>query len=119
MEENGLYAEEQNEFRKGRSCSEHLFVLTTIIRNINLQRKSTFTAFLDAEKAFDKVDRELLLFKLLNIGITGHIYENIKAIYKEVIVDKYLTWKHNVDKTAKTISKNKEIFAPPNPSNIL
>ncbi len=34
-----------------------------------------------------------------------------------VIVDKYLTWKHDVDKTATIISKNiasqnKEIFAP-------
>ncbi len=85
MEENGLYAEEQNGFRQGRSCSEHLFVLTTIIRNRKLQGKSTFTAFLDAEKAFDRVDRELLLFKLINLGIKGHIYENIKAIYKEAI----------------------------------
>ncbi len=31
-------------------CSEHLFVLTTIIINRKLQGKSTFTAFLDAEK---------------------------------------------------------------------
>ncbi len=50
MEENGSNAEEQNGFRQGRSCSEHLFVLTTIIRNRKLQGKSTFTAFLDAEK---------------------------------------------------------------------
>ncbi len=95
MEENGLYAEEQNGFRQSRPCSEHLFVLTTIIRNRKLQGKSTFTAFIDAEKAFDRVDRELLLFKLLNVGIKGHIYENIKAIYKEAIcsinVNKMLT----------------------------
>ncbi len=85
MEENTLYAEEQNGFRQGRSCSEHLFVLITIIRNRKLQGKSTFTAFRDAQKAFDIVDRELLLFKFLNLGIKGHIYENIKAIYKEAI----------------------------------
>ncbi len=75
MEENGLYAEEQNGVRQCRSCLEHLFVLTTIIRNRNLQGKSTFTAFLDAEKTFDRVNRDLLLFKLLNLGIKGHIYE--------------------------------------------
>ncbi len=75
----------KNGIRQGRSCSEHLFILTTIIRNRKLQGKSTFTAFLDVEKAFDRVDRELLLFKLLNLGIKGHIYQNIKAIYKEVI----------------------------------
>ncbi len=37
------------------------------------------------KKVFDRVDRELLLFKLLKLGIKGHIYENIKAIYKEAI----------------------------------
>ncbi len=73
MEENGLYAEEPNGFKQDRSCSEHLFVLTTVIRNRKLQGKSTFVAFLDAEKAFDRVDWELLLFTLLNLGIKGHI----------------------------------------------
>ncbi len=82
MEENGLYAEEQNGFRQGRSCSEQLFVLITIIRNRKLQRKSTFTAFLDAEKAFDRVDRELLLFKLLNVlGIKGYTYMKISKLF--------------------------------------
>ncbi len=80
MKDNGLYAEEQNGFRKGRSCSEHIFAVTSIIRNRKLQGKPTYTAFLDAEKAFDRVDRDLLLYKLLNIGIKGHVYENIKSI---------------------------------------
>ncbi len=85
MEENGLYADKQNGFKQGRSYAEHLFVLTTIIRNRKLQGKSTFTDFFDAEKAFDRVHRELLLFKLQNLGTKGHIYENIKVIYKEAI----------------------------------
>ncbi len=80
MEDNGLYDEEQNGFRKGRSCSEHIFSVTSIIRNRKLQGKPTYTAFLDVEKAFHRVDRDLLLYKLLNIGIKGHIYENIKAL---------------------------------------
>ncbi len=68
MEENGLYAEEQNGFRQGRSCSEHLFVLTTIIRNRKLQGKSTFTAFLDAEKAFD-MSRQVIYMKISKLFI--------------------------------------------------
>ncbi len=63
--------------------SEYIFSVTSIIRNRKLQGKPTYTAFLDAVKAFDRVDRDLLLFKLLNIGIKGHAYENIKSIYKE------------------------------------
>ncbi len=86
MEENCLYAEEHKGFRQGRSCSEHLFVLTTIIRNRKLQGKSTFTAFLDAEITFDRVDRELSLNKLLNIGIKGHTYEISKLFIKKPFV---------------------------------
>ncbi len=45
------------------------------------RKKSTYLALLDAEKALDHVDRDLLLHKLLRIGIKGHIYESIKNIY--------------------------------------
>ncbi len=60
LEENGLYAEEQNGFRQKRSCSEYIFTLSTILRNRKSQNKSTFLAFLDVEKAFDRIDRDLL-----------------------------------------------------------
>ncbi len=46
------------------------------------QKKSTYLAFLDAEKAFDHVDKDLLLCKLLCMGIKGHIYESIKNTYQ-------------------------------------
>ncbi len=67
------------------SCSEHIFTLSTILRNRKSQNKSTFLAFLYAEKAFDRIDRDLLLYKLLLNGVKGHIYESIKAIYQESI----------------------------------
>ncbi len=67
------------------SCSEHIFALSTILTNRKSQNKSTFLAFLDAEKAFDRIDRDLLLYKLLLNGVKGHIYESIKVIYQESI----------------------------------
>ncbi len=60
----------------------NIFSLCTILRNRKSQKKSTYLAFLDAEKAFDRVDRDLLLYKLLRIGIQGHFYESIKNIYQ-------------------------------------
>ncbi len=63
--------------------SEDIFSVTSIIRNQKLQGKPTYTPFLNAEKAFDRADRDVLLYKLLNIGNKGHIYENIKSTYKE------------------------------------
>ena len=85
LEENNMYAEEQNGFRQKRSCAEHIFTLSTILRNRKAENKSTYLAFLDAEKAFDRIDRELLLYKLQLNNITGHIYENIKSIYSDAL----------------------------------
>ena len=62
---NDILVDEQNGFRKGRSCSDHLFTLTSIIRNHISQNKSTFCAFIDMEKAFDCLDRNLLYYRLL------------------------------------------------------
>ena len=42
---------------------------------------STYIAHIDSEKAFDRVDCDLLLYKLLNIGIGGKMYDIIKYIY--------------------------------------
>jgi len=83
LENSKLIHEEQNGFRHSRSCSEHVFVLNSIIRNRLIENKPTFAAFLDAEKAFDRIDRQLLLHKLLKHGINGNLYNNIKSIYKE------------------------------------
>ena len=83
LEVRKLIQEEQNGFRAGRSCAEHIFVLNTIIRNRLLANKDTFIAFLDAEKAFDRIDRTLLMHKILKLGISGNIYNIIKTIYRE------------------------------------
>ena len=45
--------------------------------------KDTFVAFIDFTKAFDSVDRNLLLFKLLDYNINGNIYFAIKKLYSE------------------------------------
>ncbi len=68
LEDNNIYAEEQNGFRQNRSCAEHVFTLT-ILRNRQSKGESTYVAYLDAEKACDRVDRNLLLYKLLINGI--------------------------------------------------
>ena len=41
-------------------------------------------AFIDFRKAFDKINRELLLLKLQRLGIKGLLYENIKEMYKSI-----------------------------------
>lgn len=81
LEDNNLLVDEQNGFRRERSCADHVFTLNSIIQN----RKETFVAFIDLQKAFDTVDRDLLKFSLLNNGIDGDFYNSIKSIYGNTV----------------------------------
>ena len=83
LESNNIYAEEQNGFRPKRSCSEHIYCLTTILRHRIQAKKSTYVCFIDAEKAFDRIDHDMMLFKLLKLGICGNLYRSIQNIYKD------------------------------------
>ncbi len=66
-----MFADEQNGFRGKRSCEDHVFVLSFIIRQMKAKRCATYIAFINMEKAFDCVDRNLLLYKLLSLGVGG------------------------------------------------
>ena len=95
LEKNDLLSDEQNGFRSARSCIDHIFALITILRNRKLKGMSTFICFIDYKKAFDSVDRNLLLFKLSKIGITGKVYRAISSLHKNpksrVILNNYTT----------------------------
>uniref|UniRef100_A0ABM0MRX3 RNA-directed DNA polymerase from mobile element jockey-like n=1 Tax=Saccoglossus kowalevskii TaxID=10224 RepID=A0ABM0MRX3_SACKO len=47
------------------------------------QDLSTIAAFVDLRKAFDSVDRDALLYKLLINGINGKMYKSIRAMYSD------------------------------------
>ncbi len=76
-EDNKIYEDEQK-----RSCEDHLFVLTSIIRNRKSENKDTFFSFIDMQKAFDWVNRDMLFYRLLDYNINGNIYNCIKALYR-------------------------------------
>ena len=71
----GLIPDEQNGFKKNRSCNDHVYVISSIVRN------RIIAAFIDSAKAFDVVPRELLLYKLLLNNVDGKFYISIKSIY--------------------------------------
>ena len=72
-------------FEKGHRTSDHVFVLTTIVnRFIKVEKKRLFVAFIDFRKAYDKINRNLLLLKLQKRGIKGLFYRNLKAIYTDI-----------------------------------
>ena len=57
VEEHGLLGEIQNGFRQGRSTSDSIFILNTILARCSAKRQRAHLAFLDLQKAYDTVDR--------------------------------------------------------------
>ena len=72
---------EQAGFRKGRSCSDHIFVLRNIIEQCTEWRRKLIINFVDFEKAFDSIHRESLWKILRHYGIPCKIVQLIKAFY--------------------------------------
>lgn len=82
-ENNGYLVDEQNGFRADRSCQDHVYVLSSIIRNRKSEGKDTFCAFVDFKKAFDWVPRDLLLYKLSSsFHVHGRLFNTLSTIYE-------------------------------------
>ena len=52
-------AEEQGGFRFGRGCIDQIFVLKQLVKKYKEKRKDLHIEFMNMEKAYDKVYREL------------------------------------------------------------
>ena len=84
-EEIDLFCDEQNGFRQSHSCEDHIFSLTTIIRNRLKFKRDTYVAFIDMQKVFDWDNRDVLWYKLLVHNITGKIYWAIRLLFEHNI----------------------------------
>lgn len=84
LETNDVLVEEQNGFRKKRSCLEHIYSLFNVVNTRKLKRSSTYVCFIDIKKAFDAINRECLWFKLMQLGLHGNILNAITSLYDDV-----------------------------------
>ncbi len=75
IEENDLFNANQHGFRSGRSCLSQLLAHYDLITSLLEDGHNVDVVYLDFAKAFDKVDFNITLSKLHNIGITGRIHE--------------------------------------------
>ena len=79
----GLLGMEQAGFRNNFSTLDHLFTLYGLIDILLHKKKRLYCAFLDYEKAFDKIHRALLWQKLIDNGISGRLFKIIQNMYSE------------------------------------
>ena len=81
---NNILMDNQNGFRKNRSTVDHILTITSIIETRKINKKDTFTAFIDFRKAYDSINRNLLFEKMRRLGINGSMYKALIAIYDNI-----------------------------------
>ena len=84
IESEKLLSDEQNGFRKGRGCIDHVLVLNLLSEIRMKTKKETYMCFIDLKKAYDSVDRDRLWGKLESMGIQEGFLDILKEIYRDV-----------------------------------
>ena len=65
---------------------DHIITLRTLIDKYCKSKKFLYVCFIDFEKCFDTIWRNGMLYKLINRGISGKLYEILKDMYSNVIM---------------------------------
>ncbi len=76
-----VFGEEQNGFRYDRRAEDNIYVVNELIERMKRDGKKVYLAFLDIEKAYDRVDRELLCQILGKIGMSEKCVRLVRSMY--------------------------------------
>ena len=69
-------------FCRGSQTSDHILTFKTIIdKYVTHGKNRLYACFVDYKKAFDRVCREALMYKLSGLGIKGPFFQCIKSMY--------------------------------------
>ena len=84
VEQNNITGEYQAGFKRGYSTVDHMFTLLACVQKQFAANRKLYVAFIDFEKAFDSINRNLLWPILLKNGIKGKLFRCIKSMYNNV-----------------------------------
>ena len=68
-EDSGLLGEIQGRFRRGRRTEDNLFMLERLVAMVKGRKEEIFVAFLDMDKAYDRVNRKKLFGVMRCYGV--------------------------------------------------
>ncbi len=81
-EENDLIEDEQNGFRKGQSCHDHLSSITSIIDTRRQANKLTYVDFVDFSEAYDRINRLFMWASLEELD--SKVFKSPTVLYQHV-----------------------------------
>ena len=84
VEENNITGEVQAGFKKGYSTVDHMFTLMACVQKQLSLHNKLYVAFIDFEKCFDSINRNLLWPVLLKNGIKGKLFRCLRSMYVSV-----------------------------------
>ena len=67
VEESGMLGDVQVFFRRGRRTDDNLFMIERMIEMAKVRKECLYVAFIDMEKAYDRVNRKKLFEKLVDV----------------------------------------------------
>ncbi|CAG9330315.1 unnamed protein product [Blepharisma stoltei] len=73
----------QGGFTRDRCCIDQIFILETIIESRRKEAKDTYCAFLDLRKAFDSIDRNILIETMVSRGVDRKLIAIAAAMMDE------------------------------------
>ena len=76
-----VIAEVQSGFRRGRGCTDQIFIVRQMCEKYLGKGKDVHFAFLGLEKAYDSVDRDAVWIVLRLYGIGGRLLRGFKSLY--------------------------------------
>lgn len=64
LEFHGVLVDEQNGLRKNRTCTDHIYAISSVVRaGLQVGIKQMFACFVALKRAFDWINRDLLEYK--------------------------------------------------------
>ena len=79
----GMLGEEQCGFRRGRGCVDQVFTLKQLSEKYVGKGKDLYVAYMDLEKAYDRIDRDAMWRVLRMYGVNGSLLKGIQSLYAE------------------------------------
>ena len=76
-----VIVEVESGFRRGRECTDQIFIVRQICEKYLGKGKDLYFAFLDLEKGYGRVDRDAMWNVLRLYGIGGRLLRGVKILY--------------------------------------
>ena len=82
-EEACLIDDRQNGFRKTRSCSDNIFCLNALLEFNTSQKRTAHLLFVDLQEAYDRVNRDILFYKMRQMNFSERIMRFLEDYYSD------------------------------------